>query len=67
MGDPAVTEPDEVVDRERHAVLVGGAYDVDVGVVHVPSHHDQRHPSGQQRLGDRRAEHDQRVEAEVLQ
>ena len=52
VGDASVTQSDEVIDRERHAVLVGWADDVDLWVVNVPSHDHQRQacrPAGARR------------------
>ena len=41
VRDPAVAEVDEVMHRERQAVVVGGANDVDVRIVDVPSQDDE--------------------------
>jgi hypothetical protein len=66
VRDPTVTEADQVLDRQCHRVVVGGADDVHAGVVHVPAHRHQRHPSGHLRHGHGWSQHHQGVEAEVL-
>ena len=67
VGNPAVTQVDEMLDGQRQAVLVGRAHDVDLGMVDVPPEHDEGDLTRQQWFGDGRAEHHQGVETEVVE